>query len=101
MENTNKKNIQRLQGMVVSTKMAKTVVVEVTRLKKHPRYHKYIRETKRYKAHNEDATISNGDTVTIELTRPLSRDKCWKVVDRFGSSASKGKPSFQPTQENV
>ncbi len=78
---TTKKLIQQLKGVVVSTKMMRTVVVEVTRLKKHPRYHKYIRETKRYKAHNEDAGISEGDMVTIELTRPMSRDKRWRIIE--------------------
>ncbi|MEK7150660.1 MAG: 30S ribosomal protein S17 [Patescibacteria group bacterium] len=77
---TTKKLIQQLKGVVVSTKMMRTVVVEVTRLKKHPRYHKYIRETKRYKAHNENINISEGDNVTIELTRPMSRDKRWRVI---------------------
>ncbi|MEK7576249.1 MAG: 30S ribosomal protein S17 [Patescibacteria group bacterium] len=78
---TPKKLVQQLKGTVVSTKMMRTVVVEVTRLKKHPRYHKYIRETKRYKAHNDDASVSEGDSVTIELTRPMSRDKRWRVLD--------------------
>lgn len=74
------KHIQQMRGTVASTKMAKTVVVEVTRLKKHPRYHKYIKETKRYKAHYEGEPLAEGATVTIELTRPLSRGKRWRVV---------------------
>ena len=75
------KHIQRMRGIIVSTKMMGTVVVEVTRLKKHPRYHKYIRETKRYKAHNENSALSEGDAVTIELTRPRSREVCWRIVE--------------------
>lgn len=86
--NENTKHIQRMRGVVVSTKMAHTVVVEVTRLKKHPRYHKYVRETKRYKAHVESGAVSEGDKVTIELTRPISRDKHWRVV-------------VEPAEENI
>jgi small subunit ribosomal protein S17 len=74
------KHIQTLDGIVVSTKMKKTVVVEVTRLKKHPRYHKYVRATKRYKAHCEDDSILEGARVTIRLTKPISRHKCWEIV---------------------
>lgn len=74
------KHIQRLKGVVVSTKMQKTVVVEVLRLKQHPKYKKYIRVSKRYKAHNEDTTIKKGDQVTIELTRPISKEKRWRIV---------------------
>lgn len=74
------KHIQTLDGTVVSTKMNKTIVVEVTRLKKHPRYHKYIRVTKRYKAHCEDSAIQEGARVTIRLTKPISRHKRWEAV---------------------
>jgi len=69
-----------LKGTVVSTKMAKTVVVAVTRLKKHPRYKKYFRVTKKYKAHDEQETSKEGDTVILESTRPLSKGKRWKIV---------------------
>jgi len=61
----NEKHPQRLKGTVVSTKMAKTVVVAVTRLKKHPRYKKYFRVTKKYKAHDEQETSKEGDTVIL------------------------------------
>lgn len=74
------KHIQQLEGVVVSTKMQKTVVVEVVRLKQHPKYKKYIRVSKRYKAHNEDAAIKKGDRVTIALTRPMSKEKRWRIV---------------------
>ena len=76
----NEKRPQRLKGTVVSTKMAKTVVVAVTRLKKHPRYKKYFRVTKKYKAHDEQETSKEGDTVILESTRPLSKGKRWKIV---------------------
>ena len=74
------KHIQTLSGVVVSTKMKKTVVVEVLRLKKHPKYHKYIRISKRYKAHSENESVRTGDQVTIVSTRPISKDKRWKIV---------------------
>jgi len=75
------KHIQKMKGVVVSTKMHKTAVVEVTRLKKHPRYKKYIRVTRRYKAHMEPGAVETGQRVTIQLTRPISRDKRWIIVE--------------------
>lgn len=69
-----------MKGKVVSTKMQKTVVVEVSRLTKHPKYKKFMRITKRYKAHAEDGTVQEGQTVVIEATKPISRDKRWRVV---------------------
>ena len=71
--------VQQLKGKVISNKMNKTIVVEVLRLKKHPRYGKYIKISDNYKAHTEE-NIPIGSTVVIELTRPISKDKCWKVV---------------------
>lgn len=71
-----------LQGVVVSDKMAKTVVVAVNRLKKHPKYKKYFRVTKRYKAHDEQGVYHSGDTVEIKEIRPLSKDKRWLVVKK-------------------
>ncbi len=68
------------QGVVVSDKMDKTVVVAVTRLVKHPKYGKYISHTKRYKAHNEDNSVKVGQTVTIKEVRPISKDKTFIVV---------------------
>jgi len=75
------KHIQKMKGIVVSTKMAKTIVVEVTRLKKHPKYRKFMKVTKRYKTHNENAGISVGDNVTIVSTHPISKDKRWRVLE--------------------
>ncbi len=69
-----------LKGTVVSAKMAKTVVVEVTRLVKHPLYGKYLRRSKRYLAHDETGRFKEGDQVTIQSTRPLSRHKSFVVV---------------------
>lgn len=66
-------------GVVVSDKMQKTVVVKVDRMVKHPVYSKYIRRTEKYKAHDELNSCKAGDRVIIVESRPLSKDKCWKV----------------------
>jgi small subunit ribosomal protein S17 len=66
-------------GIVVSDKMDKTVVVEVKRLVAHPLYHKIIRRRNRIKAHDPKTSASTGDKVLLEETRPLSRDKRWRV----------------------
>ncbi len=68
-----------LSGVVVSDKMTKTVVVEVTRLKEHPKYHRRFKMSERYKAHDEKGEYHTGDHVVIEACRPLSRDKRWRV----------------------
>jgi small subunit ribosomal protein S17 len=66
-------------GVIVSDKMDKTVVVKVDRLVKHPVYNKYIKRSAKYKAHDADNSCKIGDRVVIVETRPLSKDKCWKV----------------------
>ncbi len=73
-------------GVVVSNKMDKTVVVKVSHLVKHPDYNKYIKRSVKYKAHDKDNSCNIGDRVQIIETRPLSKDKCWKVkqvIDRI------------------
>lgn len=81
--------MRRLTGTIVSNKMTKTVVVEVGRLKKHPKYLKYYKTSNRFKAHVDDAASYRvGDTVLIEETRPLSKDKRWKVVEVLKNSLS-------------
>lgn len=74
--------MRRLQGKVVSDKMNKTRVVEVERLKKHPRYEKYYKVSKRFKAHDENNEYHIGDEVIIEETRPLSKEKRWKIIGK-------------------
>jgi len=69
-----------LQGIVVSDKMQKTVVVEVERLKEHPKYKKRYKVHKRYKAHDENNECRIGDRVLIEECRPLSKEKRWRVI---------------------
>jgi len=68
-------------GVVVSTKMAKTVTVSVERTIRHPHYGKVIRRSKKYYAHDEQSnTLQEGDVVTIVETRPISKLKRWRVV---------------------
>lgn len=67
------------EGVVVSAKMAKTVVVQVDRLFQHPLYGKRLRQRRRYKAHDEQSQCREGDRVLIIESRPLSKDKHWRV----------------------
>jgi small subunit ribosomal protein S17 len=69
-------------GVVVSDKMDKTVVVLVSRMVKHPVYNKYIKRSVKYKAHDNDNSCKVGDRVVIEETRPMSKDKRWKVKEK-------------------
>lgn len=68
-------------GDVISDKMDKTVVVAVTRLAQHPMYKKTIKKRTTFKAHDEENKCKTGDRVSIIESRPLSRDKRWKVLD--------------------
>ncbi|MDD4088840.1 MAG: 30S ribosomal protein S17 [Tissierellia bacterium] len=68
-------------GKVVSDKMDKTIVVATERLVAHPLYKKRIKMTKKFKAHDEENRCAMGDTVKIMETRPLSKEKCWRVVE--------------------
>lgn len=67
------------EGVVVSDRMQKTRVVEIERVYRHPRYERVIRETRRVKAHDERNETRVGDRVLIEETRPLSREKRWRI----------------------
>ena len=71
-----------LKGKVVSDKMQKTVVVEILRLKKHPKYKKYYKVSKRFKAHNPEDQYHTGDQVYIQETKPMSKDKRWIVTGK-------------------
>lgn len=68
-------------GRVLSDKMQKTVVVEVETAKRHPLYGRTVRFRRRFKAHDENQDAHTGDRVRIEETRPLSREKRWRVVE--------------------
>ena len=68
-------------GIVVSDKMDKTIVVAVSERVKHPLYNKIVNRTKKFKAHDENNACGIGDKVLIQETRPLSKDKCWRLVE--------------------
>ena len=70
-----------MQGVVVSDKMDKTVVVNVERRKQHPLYKKFIRLSKKYVAHDESNSCKSGDLVQIEECRPISKRKSWVVIE--------------------
>lgn len=71
-----------LKGIVVSDKMDKTVIVNVSRFVRHPLYGKFYKVSKKYKAHDEENKYKIGDKVEIKETRPISKDKRFKVVTK-------------------
>ncbi|NQU77947.1 30S ribosomal protein S17 [Candidatus Falkowbacteria bacterium] len=80
-----KKTIKRkFNGIIVSDKMDKTVVVKVDRVKLHSKYHKRYTVSKNYKAHDEKNEYKIGDKVVIQEVRPLSKDKKWRVIEKVG-----------------
>lgn len=82
-----KKKAKIVRGRVVSDRMQKTVVVLVRRYKKVPKYGKYVSISKRFKAHDEHKEYKVGDEVLIQETRPLSKEKRWKVIGRVEKTA--------------
>ena len=81
-ESTSERNARKSRtGLVVSDKMDKTVVVAIERRVPHPVYGKMVTRTKRLKAHDEENSAKVGDTVRIVETRPLSKDKRWRLVE--------------------
>jgi small subunit ribosomal protein S17 len=81
MEAKIKKLNKVLKGVVVSDKMDKTIVVEVTRFVEHKKYGKRLKKTKKYKAHDENNTKKIGDMVEIVETKPMSKDKHFKITE--------------------
>ena len=79
-KNQQNKNKKTLKGVVVSDKMDKTVVVSVETLKQHPKYEKYFKTRKKYKAHDPENKYKVGDKVAIQESRPISKDKRWQVI---------------------
>lgn len=75
----------KLQAIVISDKQDKTVVVEVTNVKKHPRYEKRYEVHNTFKAHDPENECKEGDEVIIEESKPISKDKKWKVVKKIKS----------------
>ena len=90
--------MRKLKGVIISNKMAKTVVVRVDRLKKHPRYQKYYRVSKKFKAHDEKGEYKIGDTVIIQETRPVSKEKRWRVVGLVRRIEPEGEDSEETKQ---
>ncbi len=75
------------EGVVVSDKMTKTRVVKIERVYRHPRYERVITRSKRLKAHDETNVTKVGDRVLIEETRPLSKDKRWRIRQVLGRAS--------------
>lgn len=71
-----------IKGTVVSDKMQKTAVVEVLRLKKHPKYKKYYKVSQKFKAHNPEDKYHTGDKVWMKQIRPMSKDKRWLIIEK-------------------
>jgi small subunit ribosomal protein S17 len=69
------------EGVVVSNKMTKSIVVKVESRLKHPKYGKFLKKTSRFMAHDEKEECQIGDVVRIMETRPLSKNKCWRLVE--------------------
>lgn len=81
MEET-KRNLRKERiGVVTSNKMDKSIVVSEVKKVKHPMYGKFVTKTKKYVAHDETNNCNEGDTVRIMETRPLSKTKCWRLVE--------------------
>jgi len=76
-----RRNRKMRQGVVVSNKMTKSIVVRVSRTVRHPIYQKVIQRSKKYMAHCEDPSVKEGDVVWIMECRPLSRNKRWRMVE--------------------
>ena len=77
MRNLRKERI----GVVTSSKMDKSIVVAVERKEKHPLYGKFVKKTSKFMAHDEKNDCNEGDTVKIMETRPISKNKCWRLVE--------------------
>ena len=82
-----RQRIKQREGVVVSARMAKTVVVQVDRLVQHPLYGKRLRQRRRFKAHDEQSQCREGDRVLIIESRPLSKDKRWRVSKVLAKAA--------------
>ena len=76
------KNLRKERvGVVVSNKMDKSIVIKVERKVKHPLYGKFVKKSTKFMAHDEKNECNIGDTVRIMETRPLSKNKCWRLVE--------------------
>jgi small subunit ribosomal protein S17 len=80
-QTTDRSNRKEKTGTVISSKMNKSIVVAVERKVKHPKYGKFVKKTSTFMAHDEKNECNPGDTVRIMETRPLSKNKCWRMVE--------------------
>lgn len=77
-----KRNLRKEKvGIVTSNKMEKSIVISVMRKVKHPKYGKFVNKTTKFSAHDETNSCNIGDTVRIMETRPISKNKCWRLVE--------------------
>jgi len=83
MKDSKKKSMRKFQGAVVSNKSDKTIVVSVTRTKLHSKYLKRYIVSKKYKVHDEKNEYKIGDVVSFVECRPISKDKCWRVLGKI------------------
>lgn len=74
---------RKLQGTIVSDKMNKTRIVVIETMKQHPKYLKFYKKTTRFKVHDDNNEYKTGDKVVIEETRPISKDKRWKIIGKI------------------
>lgn len=81
MEETTRKTRRERVGVVTSNRMDKSIVVMVKRKVKHPIYGKFVNKSSKFMAHDEENTANQGDTVKISETRPLSKNKRWRLVE--------------------
>jgi small subunit ribosomal protein S17 len=75
------RKVRERRGVVIKDRMDKTVVVEVTRKVRHPKYHKFVTRRARYKAHDAENACKVGDLVVMEEARPLSKTKRWRIKE--------------------
>lgn len=87
---------RKLTGKIVSNKMQKTVVVEVERIKEHPKYRRKYKHKKKYKAHFKDGEYKIGDKVVIQECRPISKGKKWRVINKLSSNIGE-----EPINEDI
>lgn len=98
---TTKSNGKVLSGVVVSSKMTDTIVVEVSRYQKHPKYQKYIKSRKKYKVDDKGNTASVGDKVKIVETRPISKDKTFRLFEITAKAPAELVEAEQMEQELI
>ena len=86
-------NRKTLQGLVVSNKMDKTVVVKVERKYMHPKFKKVVKSSRKYSAHDENNECKPGDFISIRETRPLSKTKRWRMLEIIEKAVEEGAES--------